>query len=48
LIETIEIIERRRAFIPKKHKGKNARPLAMEYACFAPIFLKAGCPINAK
>jgi hypothetical protein len=36
------MIESRRAFIPKKHKGKKARPLAIEYACFAPIFLNAG------
>jgi hypothetical protein len=30
LTETIAIIERRRALIPKKHKGKKAIPLAIE------------------
>jgi hypothetical protein len=30
LTDTIEIIERSKAFIPKKHKGKKAIPFAIE------------------
>ena len=48
LTDTIAIIERIRAVMPKKQSGKNAMPFAIEYACLAPIFLKAGWPINAK
>jgi hypothetical protein len=30
LTETIAIIDSNKAFIPKKHKGKKARPFAIE------------------
>lgn len=42
LTETIAMIDRSKALIPKKQRGRKAIPLAMEYACLAPIFLKAG------